>query len=486
VVEKLIFERSRPGTRGALIDPLDVPAKGVGQLVPASVRRASALNLPEVSEPVVVRHFTNLSVLNHHVDRDFYPLGSCTMKYNPKINDRMAGLPGFAALHPLAPEASAQGALALLWELERALAEITGLPAVSLQPAAGAQGELTAMMIARAYHRSRNEDRNEVIIPDSAHGTNPASVAMAGMKAVEVKSNAEGKVDLQAVEKVLGPRTAAMMLTNPNTVGIFETQIEPLAKAVHAAGGLMYLDGANMNALVGFVRPGDMGFDMMHLNLHKTFSTPHGGGGPGAGPVAVRSDLAPFLPAPTLVREGDTFRFEENRPYSVGRMHGFVGNFLVLVRALAYIRSLGATGLQEVSRNAILNANYLLARLSPAYAVKYPGPCMHEFVLSAVRQKKHGVRAADVSKRLLDFGFHAPTTYFPLIVEEALMIEPTESEPLGTLDRFADVMIAIAEEAERDPEMVRGAPHTTPVIRPDEARAARQLRVKWTPARDDA
>ena len=486
MAEKLIFERSRPGTRGALIAPLDVPGKGVDALVPPGLRRAVEPVLPEVSEPVVVRHFTNLSVLNHHVDKDFYPLGSCTMKYNPKINDRMAALPGFASLHPMAPEASIQGALALMWELERALAEITGLPAISLQPAAGAQGELTAMLIARAYHRSRGDEaRVEVVIPDSAHGTNPASVAMAGMKAVEVKSNAEGRLDLEALQAVLGPRTAAMMLTNPNTVGIFERRIDEIAKLVHAAGGLMYLDGANMNALVGLVRPGDMGFDMMHLNLHKTFSTPHGGGGPGAGPVAVRSDLAPFLPAPTLVRDGDVYRLEENRLMSVGRMHGFAGNFLVLVRALAYIRSLGASGLAEVSHQAILNANYLLARLAPTYAVKYPGPCMHEFVLSAVKQKKQGARAADISKRLLDYGFHAPTTYFPLIVEEALMIEPTESEPLGTLDRFVEVMIEIAEEIERDPENVRNAPHTTPVIRPDEARAARQLRVKWTPTRND-
>ena len=414
MVEKLIFERSRPGTRGALIAPLDVPAQGVAKLVPSGMERTSQPMLPEVSEPVVVRHFTNLSVLNHHVDKDFYPLGSCTMKYNPKINDRMAAMPGFSMLHPMAPEASIQGALAVMWELERALAEITGLPAVSLQPAAGAQGELTAMLIARAFHRSRGDEaRAEVIIPDSAHGTNPASVAMAGMKAITVKSNAEGCVDVEALKTVLSPRTAAFMLTNPNTVGIFERNIDQIAKAVHAAGGLMYLDGANMNALVGLARPGDMGFDMMHLNLHKTFSTPHGGGGPGAGPVAVRSDLAPFLPLPTLVKDGDTFRLEGNRPHSVGRMHGFLGNYLVLVRALTYIRSLGAAGLQEVSRQAILNANYLLARLTPTYAVKYPGPCMHEFVLSAVKQKKQGVRAADISKRLLDYGFHAPYHVFP-------------------------------------------------------------------------
>jgi glycine dehydrogenase subunit 2 len=477
---KLIFERSRPGTRGAFLSRLDVPPRGVDALVPAGLGRKAPLALPEVSEPAAVRHYTNLSVLNHHVDKDLYPLGSCTMKYNPKINDRMAALPGFALLHPLAPEESAQGALALMWMLERTLAEITGLPAVSLQPAAGAQGELTAMLVARAYHAHRGEERDEVIIPDSAHGTNPASVRMAGLRTVEVKSNREGRVDLDAVKALLSSRTAAVMLTNPNTAGIFETEIEALSALVHGAGGLLYLDGANMNALVGLVRPGTMGFDMMHLNLHKTFSTPHGGGGPGAGPIAVRADLAPFLPVPVIVKEGEIFRLDHDRPLSVGRLHGFYGNFGVLVRALTYIWSLGAPGLREVSRNAILNANYLLARLRGAYDVKYPGPCMHELVLSATRQKKHGVRAADVSKRLLDYGFHAPTTYFPLIVEEALMIEPTESETLGSLDRFADAMLDIAREAAEDPERVRSAPHTTPISRPDEALAARQLRLRWT------
>jgi glycine dehydrogenase subunit 2 len=433
----------------------------------------------------VVRHFTNISVWNHHVDRDLYPLGSCTMKYNPKINDRMAALPGFAGLHPLSPDESIQGALSLLWELERILSEITGFPAVSLQPAAGAQGEFTAMLVARAFHQSRGDNRDQVVIPDSAHGTNPASVAMAGMEAVEVKSGSDGRIDPQAVARAVGPRTAAMMVTNPNTLGIFETRIEEVASVVHAAGGLMYLDGANMNALVGLVRPGEMGFDMMHLNLHKTFSTPHGGGGPGAGPIAVRSDLAPFLPAPVIEKHADRFRINHDRPQSVGRVHGFHGNFLVLVRALAYIRSLGAEGLREVSRNAILNANYLLARLAPAYDLKYPGPCMHEFVLSATRQKKKGVRAADISKRLLDHGFHAPTTYFPLIVDEALMIEPTETESLATLDRFVEAMLAIAGEVETDPETVHQAPHTTPVERPDEAQAARQLKVKWTTSRGE-
>jgi len=485
VAENLIFERSHPGTRGTLLSALDVPARGLEALVPQDLARQAPLGLPEVSEPVVVRHFTNLSYLNHHVDKDFYPLGSCTMKYNPKVNDRMAALPGFSLLHPMTPVEGVQGALALIVHLERALAEITGLPAVSLQPAAGAQGELTAMLVARAYHADRGEDRDEVLIPDSAHGTNPASVRMAGMKAVEIKSNARGRLDPEVVQNALGPRTAAMMITNPNTVGVFEPNIEKVAAAAHEAGALMYLDGANMNALVGLARPGAMGFDMMHLNLHKTFSTPHGGGGPGAGPIAVREDLRPYLPVPAVVEENGVYRLDDDRPQSIGRMHGFFGNFGVLVRALTYILSLGAPGLREVSRNAILNANYLLSRLRESYDLKYPGPCMHEFVLSATRQKKQGVRAADISKRLLDFGFHAPTTYFPLIVEEALMIEPTESETRGTLDRFAEAMITIAREAAEDPEQVKSAPHTTPVIRPDEARAARRLRLRWTPEDED-
>ena len=481
MTEKLIFERSRPGVRGTLLPELDVPARGTETLVPEGLRRRSALRFPEVSEPEAVRHFTNLSTLNHHVDKDLYPLGSCTMKYNPKINEQMAALPGFGLLHPLTPEGDAQGALELMAILEAALAEITGLPAVSLQPAAGAQGELTAMLVARAFHRDRGEDRDEVIIPDSAHGTNPASVRIAGMKAVEIKSNAHGRVDLAALDKVLGPRTAAMMLTNPNTLGIFESGIEEIAAAVHAAGGLLYLDGANMNALVGLARPGAMGFDMMHMNLHKTFSTPHGGGGPGSGPIAVREDLRDFLPYPVLARDGADYRLEYVRPKSVGRVHGFFGNFGVLVRALTYILSLGAPGLREVSRNAIINANYMMAGLREAYALQYPGPCMHEFVLSASRQKARGVRASDISKRLLDFGVHAPTTYFPLIVDEALMIEPTETESKETLDRFVEVMRQIAREAEESPELVTGAPHHTPVARPDEARAARQLKLRWTP-----
>lgn len=481
--ERLIFERSRPGVRGALLPELDVPKQGKDQLIPNDLKRVAPLRLPEVSEPEVVRHFTNLSVLNHHIDKGMYPLGSCTMKYNPKINDRMAALPGFYELHPMAPDFASQGALALLKELEDTLAEITGLPAISLQQSAGAQGEFTCMLITRAYHRDRGDaERDEVIIPDSAHGTNPASVRFAGMKTVELKSNAEGRVDLEALKSVVGPKTAGMMLTNPNTLGMFETEIEAIAKVIHDAGGLLYLDGANMNALAGLVKPGDMGFDMMHLNLHKTFSTPHGGGGPGAGPIAVIEKLRPYLPVPRIIEEDGLYRLDEGFPSSVGRMHSYMGNFGVLVRALTYMRSLGAEGIRAMSTNAILNANYLLARLEETFAVKVPGPCMHEFVLSAKKQKKLGVRAADISKRLLDFGIHSPTTYFPLIVEEALMIEPTESESRETLDRFVDVMKQIAKEVEENPELVKNAPHTTPVQRPNEAQAARNLRLRWEPA----
>lgn len=476
--ERLIFERSRPGVVGTLLPDLDVPAQDV---VPEELKRNGVPALPEVSEPEVVRHFTNLSVLNHHIDKDMYPLGSCTMKYNPKINDRMASLGGFAGLHPMVPDESAQGTLRAMWELQESLSAITGLPAVSLAPAAGAQGELTCMLMAREYHLERGEDRDEVIIPDSAHGTNPASVRIAGMKAVELKSNTEGRVDLDTLKAAIGPKTAAMMLTNPNTLGMFESEIEGIAEALHANGSFLYLDGANMNALSGLIKPGAMGFDMMHINLHKTFSTPHGGGGPGAGPIAVTSELEPYLPKPRIVNEGGVFRLEENYPKSVGRVHSFVGNVGVLLRALTYIMSLGSNGIRAMSTNAIINANYLLARLQDAYAVKVPGPCMHEFVLSARRQKKLGVRASDISKRLLDFGLHSPTTYFPLIVEEALMIEPTESESKEALDRFADAMLAINEEVKTDPEKVKGAPYTTPIQRPDEARAARFLKLRWEP-----
>ena len=481
---RLIFEMSSPGRTGYTMPKLDVPALSSDDEVPRKFRREKPPELPEVSEPEVVRHFTNISVLNHHVDRDFYPLGSCTMKYNPKVNDRVAALPGMADIHPLAPESVSQGALALLHDLQTMLAEITGLPAVTLQPAAGAQGELTAMLMTRRYHIDRGQpERDKVIIPDSAHGTNPATVRIAGMKVIEIKSNARGLVDLEALRAALGPDTAAMMLTNPNTLGIFERDVQKITGLVHEAGGLVYMDGANMNALAGQIRPGDMGFDMMHLNLHKTFSQPHGGGGPGAGPVCVRADLAPYLPAPLVVREADgRFRLDADRPKSIGRVHGHHGNYGALVRTTAYIWLLGREGVERMSRLAVINANYLMVKLAPIFELPYAGPCMHECVLSGRKFKPNGVRTMDIAKRILDFGMYAPTVYFPLIVEEALMIEPTESETKDTLDRFIEIMRTIAREALEEPEMVKNAPHTTPVRRPDEGKAAREAKLRWRPA----
>lgn len=484
VDNRLIFEMSSRGRTGYTMPKLDVPALSDDDAVPRKFRREKPPELPEVSEPEVVRHFTNISVLNHHVDRDFYPLGSCTMKYNPKVNDRAAALPGMSDIHPLAPEEVSQGALALLFDLKTMLAEITGLPAVTLQPAAGAQGELTAMLMCRRYHIDRGQpERDKVIIPDSAHGTNPATVRIAGMKVIEIKSNAAGLVDLEALKAALGPETAAMMLTNPNTLGIFERDVEIITALVHEAGGLVYMDGANMNALAGQIRPGDMGFDMMHLNLHKTFSQPHGGGGPGAGPVCVRADLAPYLPAPEVVRDADgRFRLDYDRPKSIGRLHGHHGNYGALVRTTAYLWLLGREGVERMSRMAVINANYLMTKLAPIFELPYAGPCMHECVLSGRKFKSNGVRTMDIAKRILDFGMYAPTVYFPLIVEEALMIEPTESETKDTLDRFVEIMRTIAREALENPEIVKNAPHTTPVRRPDEGKAAREAKLRWRPA----
>jgi glycine dehydrogenase subunit 2 len=483
--EPLIFERSRTGHRGTAPRALDLPdgeaTRPLADLLPASLIRSTPPALPEVTENVVMRHYVRLSGLNHHIERGFYPLGSCTMKYNPKVNDEVAGLVGFAASHPLMPDEWTQGLLAALDELQNALASIAGLPAVSLVPAAGSQGELAGLLIARAYHRSRGEDRRTVLIPDSAHGTNPASVRMAGCAVRALPSNERGRVDLAALDRALDESVALLMLTNPNTLGLFETDIERIARHVHEAGGLMYMDGANLNALAGRVRPGDLGYDIMHTNLHKTFSTPHGGGGPGAGPIAVRADLAPFLPIPVLERRDGRYVMNENRPQSIGRLHSFAGNVGVLLRAWAYIASLGADGIREMSGQAVLNANYLMALLRDAYDLPFEGPCMHEFVLSGRRQKAKGVKTTDIAKRILDFGMYAPTIYFPLIVEEALMIEPTESEPKEAIDAFADVMHRIAREVEEEPDTVRGAPHRTPVARLDEARAARDLDVRWKP-----
>lgn len=490
--EPLIFERSRPGRRGYSLPAQDVPVRGPEAVLPAGRLRRRAPALPEVSELDVVRHFTRLSHLNHSVDGGFYPLGSCTMKHNPRANEEAARLPGFAALHPHVPEELAQGALQLMWELELYLCEIAGLARASLQPAAGAQGELAGLLIIRAYHEHRGEGarRRRVIVPDSAHGTNPASAAMCGYQVVQVRSDARGGVDLEDLQRALDGSVAALMLTNPNTLGVFDENIHVIARRVHEVGGLLYYDGANANAILGISRPGDMGFDVVHFNLHKTFSAPHGGGGPGAGAVAVREDLVPFLPVPLVEREEvpsaeggaprHRFRLDYDRPLSIGRLHAFYGNFGVLVRAYTYIRMLGPEGLRRVSEDAVLSANYLLHRLRDLFEVPYDRRCMHEFVVSARRLKAEtGVRALDVAKRLLDYGMHPPTVYFPLIVEEALMVEPTETEPKEMLDRFADALAEIVAEARREPERVKGAPWTTPVGRLDEALAARKPDLRW-------
>ncbi|MDP2481054.1 MAG: aminomethyl-transferring glycine dehydrogenase subunit GcvPB [Candidatus Palauibacterales bacterium] len=476
-----IFERSRPGRRGTSIPGPDVPVRADEALLPEAHRRREPPRLPEVPEHVVVRHYTELSLKNHHVDRALYPLGSCTMKYNPKVNEQTARLPGFAELHPFTPHEAAQGALALMHELAGMLREVAGMDAVSLQPAAGAQGEMTGVLLMRAYHRARGDTRRKrVLIPDSAHGTNPATVALAGFDCVELPSDEGGRVDPEAVRRALGDDLAGMMLTNPNTLGVFESRIEEISRLVHGAGGLMYMDGANLNALMGVVRPGDMGYDIVHFNLHKTFSTPHGGGGPGAGPVAVKEPLARFLPVPHIEALDGEYVLEWDRPESIGKIHGFYGNFGVMVRAYTYIRMLGSGGVRETAEAAVLNNAYLSALLSDSYPLPY-GRGMHESVFTGEELKKRfGVRTSDVAKRLLDYGFHAPTIYFPLTVPEALMTEPTETETKEELDRYVDALHSIAREAEEDPDLVRSAPHTTPVRRLDEGRAGRDLDVRWT------
>ena len=485
-LQKSLFERSRPGRSDRRL-----PAAPPGALdrLPAAALRQTPPALPEVDEPTLVRHYTNLSQLNWSVDGGFYPLGSCTMKFNPKVNEWAVRLPGLAGLHPLAPDETAQGTLEILWELQTFLAEIGGMDAVTLQPAAGAHGELTGILLFRAYHRARGDaERAEILVPDSAHGTNPATASMAGYRTVNLPSAADGGVDLDAFRAVLGPRTAGVMITNPSTLGLFESRVVELVELVHAAGGLVYMDGANMNAVLGHFRPGDAGIDAMHFNVHKTFSTPHGGGGPGAGPVAVRAHLAPFLPSPLVVREPDgRFRLERpgERPASIGRVRSFVGSSGVLVRAWAYIRARGGDGLREVSDDAVLAANYLRQRVAATYDVPFDRPCMHEFVASAATlEHETGVRTLDIAKRLIDKGFHPPTIYFPHIVPEAMLIEPTETESLETLDAFADALAEIAAEARSDPALVTGAPHTAPVRRLDEATAARQPNLRWRVAPD--
>jgi glycine dehydrogenase subunit 2 len=479
--EPLLFERSRPGRRGVRIDAPGVPAVDpAAQLGPGLVR-ADLDGMPELSELDVVRHFTRLSQWNYSIDTGFFPLGSCTMKYNPKLNEVVAGLDGLAQLHPLAEDEDAQGVLALAVELEEALAEISGLDRVTLQPAAGAQGELVGMLLIAAHHRARGEpQRDRVLIPDTAHGTNPASAALCGMQVVQIESGPDGLLHPEALAPQLDGRTAALMLTNPNTLGLFETHVEALAERVHAAGGLVYLDGANLNALLGVARPGDMGVDVMHFNLHKTFSTPHGGGGPGAGPVAVRSSLAPFLPAPVVRRSGERYWLDHDLPHSIGRVHGFLGNAGIWLRALAYIRTLGATGLTEVTERAVLNANYILACLRDLYDVPHGRRVMHEVVFTDRKQQAHGITTADIAKRLMDYGYHPPTIYFPLVVAGALMVEPTETESLESIDGFVEAMRRIAAEASSDPGLVSGAPHRPIVRRLDEVQAARKPRLRWT------
>ena len=483
-----IFEKSKPGRIAYSLPACDVPQKELDQLVPAEYLRDGTPDLPEVSEVDVIRHFVGLSRLYYGVDTGFYPLGSCTMKYNPKVNELAAALPGFARIHPYQPESSVQGALELMWLLQQYLCEISGLPYAGLPPAAGAHGELTGLMMIMAYHKARGEDkqRTEVLIPDSGHGTNPATAAMCGCRVVTVPSDERGGMDIEILRKSVSEKTAALMLTNPNTLGLFDENIKQIADIVHEAGGLLYYDGANANAILGISRAGDMGFDVVHYNLHKTFSTPHGGGGPGAGPVAVTEKLAPYLPVPVVVKKEDgQYALDYDRPHSIGSVKAFYGNFGVLVKAYTYIRALGPNGLRRVSEIAVLNANYLMHKLKPYYDLPYNRTCKHEFVLSGNRQKQHGVRTLDIAKRLLDHGIHAPTVYFPLIVDEAIMIEPTETESLETLDAFVEAMISIAHEAENDPEVVKGAPHTTVVGRLDETRAARQPDLAWRPPASD-
>jgi glycine dehydrogenase subunit 2 len=493
--ELTIYERSEPGRRAFTPPPVGVPLRPLDELIPAELRRRQGPRLPEVSEPEIVRHYNRLSKRNFDLDTGFYPLGSCTMKHNPKLHERVAALPGHAKLHPLQSPDAAQGALELMWRLQHALGEIAGLPHVSLQPSAGSHGELAGVLLTRAYHEDRGEQRHKVLTPDTAHGTNPATVTMAGYQVVKVGTDADGNVDLDDLRAKATDDVACLMLTNPSTLGLFEPNIEEIARIVHGIGATLYYDGANLNAIMGICRPGDMGFDIVHFNLHKSFTQPHGGGGPGAGPIAVSDRIEPYLPRPQVVRRpsepsggngaghpahpGDHFVLDYDRPKSIGRLRGFQGNYGVFVRSYAYIRSLGASGLREASEVAVLNANYLLARLRQEgvldYLPKaYDRVCMHEFVLSGAPMKRElEIKTLDLAKRLLDHGVHPPTVYFPLIVDEALLIEPTETETRETLDRFAEIVADVLREAKDDPEIARNAPYSTPVRRLDEAAAAR-------------
>ncbi|MPZ86506.1 MAG: aminotransferase class V-fold PLP-dependent enzyme [Nitriliruptorales bacterium] len=483
--EPTAFEKSRPGRRASTMPALDVPAADPAEVLPGVELAGAPPALPELGELDVVRHYTRLSQRNHGIDVGFYPLGSCSMKYNPRQAEAVAALPGFRNLHPWAPDEATQGTLELLWELEQWLVELTGLSAATFQPAAGAQGELTGLMLIRAYHEDRGDARRTIIVPDSAHGTNPASAAMCGYDVVTVPSGPDGLVDVEALERLISDDTAGLMLTNPNTVGLFEVEIERISKALRAVGALLYYDGANFNAICGRVRPGDMGFDVVHLNVHKTFATPHGGGGPGAGPVLVSDRLAPYLPAPVVVRHTDEqrrphFIWDADRPKSIGRLHGFHGNIAVLVRAYAYLCAHGCDGLASMSAKAVLNANYVATQVTDLLPLGYPQhQPMHEFVSSGSRLRADGLRVTDLCKRLIDLGFHPPTNYFPLIVDEALMVEPTEAESRETLDAFVAAVRQAVGEADQAPDLLREAPTTTPVGRLDEALAARRLRLRW-------
>lgn len=476
----LLFEMSRPGRQGYSLPSNDVPEKSLDELLPKKAQRSEPLELPELSEVGVIRHYTELSTRNFGVDTGFYPLGSCTMKYNPKINEEVAALPGFAFMHPCQPEETTQGALELLYNFEQGLKELTAMDRFTMQPSAGAHGELTGLMVIQAYHRNRGDHkRNKVLIPLSAHGTNPATVSMAGYEVVQIPCDDRGLVDLDALKEAVDETTAALMLTNPSTLGLFEEEIIPMAKAVHEAGGLLYYDGANLNAIMGYTRPGDMGFDVVHLNIHKTLSTPHGGGGPGSGPVGVKERLIPFLPVPLVSKENDRFYLDYDVPETIGKMHSFYGNFGVAIKAYTYMRMMGAEGLKEASTDAVINANYLMSLLKKTYYVPYDRICKHEFIVSAKPEKKKGAGAGDIAKALLDRNFHPPTVYFPLIVDEALMIEPNDTEAKETLDAFAATMEQIAKDIDEDAEKVAHGPYNTVVGRLDEVRAVRNPVLIW-------
>ncbi len=481
-MSKLIFEKHVPGSNSFTLPAVDIPAVDINTNIPDKFLRQTATALPELSEVEAVRHFTELSTRAYGVDNGLYPLGSCTMKYNPKVNEWAARLPGFAAVHPYQPENTVQGALQLYYEMQEMLAEITGMDAFSLQPAAGAHGEMTGVMLIKSYHQQRQDhQRTKMMVPDSAHGTNPATANVLGYQVLEVKSNSRGLVDLEDLQAKMSDEVAGLMLTNPNTLGLFEEDIEKIAAIIHADGGLLYYDGANLNGIMGVARPGDMGFDVVHVNLHKTMGTPHGGGGPGSGPVGVKSILADFLPKPVAVKQGNTYSFDYDRPLSIGKVKNFYGNFGVIVKAYTYIKSLGGEGLKEACQHAVLNANYLRHQLRGSYHIPQDRLCKHEFVASSKIQSPHGVTTLDIAKRLLDYGYHPPTVYFPLIIHEAMMIEPTETESKERLDDFVQTMLSIAQEVADTPDKVIKAPHHAAIKRADEVTAARKPVLKWEP-----